>query len=173
MALALIKKSILRPNNVRKSLEIFCNATRNHWNYQYKPGPYPKTAEERAAAAKKYKLSIEEYEPYPEEMGYGDYPKMPDIGADSKDNFYPYDYPEFKRNFNEPFHVKHEIIGEDRYDISMRPRVPASEMLVWFFGVVGGSFLLFWWLEDYKIGRPVVAKQFPRDGPHYLFTAKE
>lgn len=72
------------------------------WNYQYKPGPYPKTPEERAAAAKRYGLTIEEYQPYPEEEGYGDYPKLPDIGADSKDPHYPYDNPELKRNFNEP-----------------------------------------------------------------------
>lgn len=72
------------------------------WNYQYKPGPYPKTPEERAAAAKRYGLTIEEYQPYPEEQGYGDYPKLPDIGADSRDPHYPYDNPELKRNFNEP-----------------------------------------------------------------------
>lgn len=30
------------------------------------PGPYPKTPEERAAAAKKYNLTIEDYEPYPD-----------------------------------------------------------------------------------------------------------
>lgn len=71
-------------------------------NYQYQPGPYPKTDAERAAAAKKYGIHIDEYMPYPEEMGYGDYPKLPDIGADSKDVSYPYDCPEMKRNFNEP-----------------------------------------------------------------------
>lgn len=72
------------------------------WNYQYKPGPYPKTPEERAAAAKKYGMTIDEYQPYPEEMCYGDYPKLPDIGAESKDIYYPYDSPGLKRNFNEP-----------------------------------------------------------------------
>lgn len=30
------------------------------------PGPYPKTPEERAAAAKKYNLRAEDYEPYPD-----------------------------------------------------------------------------------------------------------
>lgn len=29
-------------------------------------GPYPKTPEERAAAAKKYNMRVEDYEPYPE-----------------------------------------------------------------------------------------------------------
>lgn len=72
------------------------------WNYQYKPGPYPNTPEEIAAAAKKYGLTLEEYKPYPEDMGYGDYPKLPEIGADSKDIHYPWDFPEIKRNFNEP-----------------------------------------------------------------------
>lgn len=30
------------------------------------PGPYPKTPEERAAAAKKYNMRVEDYEPYPD-----------------------------------------------------------------------------------------------------------
>lgn len=47
-------------------------------------------------------MTVEEYVPYPEEMCHGDYPKLPDIGADSRDNHYPYDNPELKRNFNEP-----------------------------------------------------------------------
>lgn len=35
------------------------------------PGPYPRTPEERAAAAKKYNMRVEDYEPYPDEgMGY-------------------------------------------------------------------------------------------------------
>ncbi|CAH2100220.1 unnamed protein product [Euphydryas editha] len=173
MALALIKKAVLsNPNSLRKTIGIFCNASRNHWNYQYKPGPYPRTEEERAAAAKKYGLLVEEYQPYPEDMGYGDYPKMPDIGTDSKDPHYPYDLPDLKRNFNEPFHARAEIIGEDRYDISMRPRIPVWQQLTWFVGTVGGCFLLYFFLEDYKVGRPVTAKQYPHDGPHYLFSPK-
>lgn len=79
------------------------------WNYQYQPGPYPKTLEERAAAAKKYNLSLDEYEPYPEDMGYGDYPKLPEVGIESKDPYYPYDNPEYKRNFNEPVSLNYLI----------------------------------------------------------------
>lgn len=30
------------------------------------PGPFPKTPEERAAAAKKYNLRVEDYEPFPD-----------------------------------------------------------------------------------------------------------
>lgn len=85
------------------------------WNFQYKPGPYPKTQEERAVAAKKYGLTLEEYQPYPEDMGYGDYPKLPDIGADSKDPSYPYDLPDLKRNFNEPVSILNFFIYKQLY----------------------------------------------------------
>merc|ERR1711981_1508257 len=52
------------------------------WNYLWKPGPYPETEEERLAAAKKYGLIPEDYEPYPNDgqwneaigpHGLGDY----------------------------------------------------------------------------------------------------
>ncbi|KAL0895957.1 hypothetical protein ABMA27_011959 [Loxostege sticticalis] len=173
MASTLLKKAILtNPQYLRKTVGVLCNGVRNHWNYQYKPGAYPKTPEERAAAAKKYGMTIEEYQPYPEEMGYGDYPKLPDIGADSRDPHYPYDNPEFKRNFNEPIHASAEIFGEDRYDPAMRPRFSVGRQWTWFLGVVGGSMALYFYLEDYKMGRPVTAKQYPGDGPHYLFASK-
>lgn len=68
----------------------------------FKPGPYPKTEEERRKAAEKYGLSPEEYEPYPDDgNGYGDYPKLPLIGAAAKDPFYPWDNPAFRRNMHE------------------------------------------------------------------------
>lgn len=73
------------------------------WNKDFKPGKYPETEEERRAAAKKYNMLPEEYKPYADDgMGCGDYPKMPDIAIESKDPYYPYDFPEHKRNFNEP-----------------------------------------------------------------------
>ncbi|VVC92373.1 NADH dehydrogenase [ubiquinone] 1 beta subcomplex subunit 8, mitochondrial [Leptidea sinapis] len=172
MASLLLKKALLnKPNKFKNTVAIISNATRNHWNYQYKPGPYPKTPEERAAAAKKYGMLIEEYQPYPEEMGYGDYPKLPDIGADSKDPHYPYDSPELKRNFNEPLNVRSEIIGEDRYDISFKPRIPVWQQYTWFFGTIGGFTLGYYYLNNFKFGRPVIAKQYPKDGPHYLFPS--
>lgn len=31
------------------------------------PGPYPKTPEEMAAAAKKYNMTLEDYRPYPDD----------------------------------------------------------------------------------------------------------
>uniref|UniRef100_T1GPA9 NADH dehydrogenase [ubiquinone] 1 beta subcomplex subunit 8, mitochondrial n=1 Tax=Megaselia scalaris TaxID=36166 RepID=T1GPA9_MEGSC len=66
--------------------------------------PYPETEEERLAAAKKYYLLPEEYKPHPNDgLGQGDYPKFNEgLGVEHKDPYYPYDFPEHKRNFNEP-----------------------------------------------------------------------
>lgn len=72
------------------------------WNKDFKPGPYPTTPEERAKAAAKYNLLPEEYDCYPDDgSGKGDYPNIPMISLDAKDPFYPYDYPELKRNYKE------------------------------------------------------------------------
>ena len=70
----------------------------------YKPKPYPKTQKEREEAAARYGLELEEYKPYPDDgvEGLGDYPQVPIISDDAKDPYYPYDYPESKRNYNEP-----------------------------------------------------------------------
>jgi NADH dehydrogenase (ubiquinone) 1 beta subcomplex subunit 8 len=91
----------------------------SHWNKDWKPGPYPKTQEEREAAAKKYGMTIEEYEPYPDDgTGHGDYPKLPNISVERKNPYYPYDFPETKRNFGEPMHVDYDYYSEDRYNNS-------------------------------------------------------
>lgn len=86
------------------------------WYKDYKPTAFPKTAEERKAAAAKYGLSPEEYDTYPDNgLGLGDYPKLPLISDDVKDPFYPWDNPELKRNFNEPvgkFFIESSFTGK-------------------------------------------------------------
>lgn len=73
------------------------------WNKDWKPGPYPKTDAERIAAARKYGLLPQDYQPYEDDgTGYGDYPKLPLVSTDMKDPFYNWDYPDMKRNFGEP-----------------------------------------------------------------------
>ena len=73
------------------------------WNKDYKPGKFPQSDKEVAAATKKYYLLPEEYRPYADDgLGYGDYPKLElGLGVESKDNYYPYDFPEHKRNFHQ------------------------------------------------------------------------
>ena len=66
------------------------------------PGLYPKTPKERAAAAKKYGMRVEDYEPYPDDgLGWGDYPKQPPIHDDDKDPHEDWDFPEERRNFGD------------------------------------------------------------------------
>lgn len=90
-------------------------SVRNHWNKDFKPAPYPQTQKEREAAAKKYGVPIEEYEPFPDDgLGYGDYPKLPHKSIELRDPYYPYDYPEHRRNFNEPIDANLDEISEDR-----------------------------------------------------------
>lgn len=73
------------------------------WNKDWKPGPYPVTPEERAAAARKYGLRPDEYKPIPDDgIGAGDYPDLPLVSAESRDPYYPWDHPEHRRDFMEP-----------------------------------------------------------------------
>jgi NADH dehydrogenase (ubiquinone) 1 beta subcomplex subunit 8 len=92
-------------------------SVRNHWNKDFKPAPFPQTQKEREAAAKKYGIPIEEYQPYPDDgLGYGDYPKLKDESIELRDPYYAWDYPEHKRNFLDPLHVDHDLYSEDRWN---------------------------------------------------------
>lgn len=72
------------------------------WNRDWKPGPYPRTPEEYAAAAKKYGLRVEDYKPYPDDgFGYGDYPMLPPTPTESRDAYEDWDQPALKRNWGE------------------------------------------------------------------------
>ena len=67
----------------------------------WKPGPVPKTEEERAAAAKKYYMIPEDYEVNEEWLGYGDYPKLPPVGMDARDPYEDMDYHYWRANYGE------------------------------------------------------------------------
>lgn len=71
------------------------------WIRDYKPGPYPKTPEEREAAARKYNLIPEDYDCYEEGSGYGDYPKLPVVSQDAMDPYEEYDNYYRRRNFGQ------------------------------------------------------------------------
>ncbi|XP_026481213.1 NADH dehydrogenase [ubiquinone] 1 beta subcomplex subunit 8, mitochondrial-like [Ctenocephalides felis] len=143
---------------------------RNHWNKDYKPGPYPRTQEERNKAAERYGLHPKEYEPYPEDEGLGDYPKLPDKGIESRDPYYPWDFPEHKRNFNEPLHNYIESIGEDRFNLGQRYLIHPHEQTLTFLAVMAGFFALYFLCEQYKFIHPHMPKQYPEEGKvHYTF----
>lgn len=157
-------RNLLIPQSVRSA----------HWNKDWMPGPYPLTPEERAAAAKKYGLFPEEYEPYPDDgLGRGDYPKLENISAESRDPYYPYDFPEHRKNFGEVMHANSDINGEDRCDfnIDSKLRVTKMRMVLWFVGVVGTFVGLTYLGKDrVMVSRPVLARQYPAEGVvHYKY----
>jgi len=153
------------------------------WNKDWKAGPYPVTKEQRAAAAKKYGLIEEDYEPFPDKE-WGDYPKIPDVGGSSKDPYYHWDYPDHRFNFGEPRHMDWECYLEDRFEPQSFQKGywpkgwTYGKMRVilfsWFFG-----FMAFCFLTSnivYNLG--CLPKQFPADVSqkglrHYTFDLKE
>ncbi|KAG5881865.1 hypothetical protein JTB14_022450 [Gonioctena quinquepunctata] len=150
---------------------MLCNSCFIDWNKDYKPLPYPQTKAEREAAAEKYQLPVEEYQPYPDNgQGLGDYPKLPMISADSKDPFYPWDSPELKRNFSETLHADFDMIREDRYDSSAKLRLPMWVLWAQFLGVMFGTFALYALLENVKMFPATTPPQYPnQEKKHYTF----
>uniref|UniRef100_T1JCK7 NADH dehydrogenase [ubiquinone] 1 beta subcomplex subunit 8, mitochondrial n=1 Tax=Strigamia maritima TaxID=126957 RepID=T1JCK7_STRMM len=151
------------------------STTRLYWTKDWKPGPYPKTPAERAAAAKKYGLLPEDYEPYPDDgLGLGDYPKLPVVSGDHRDPFGDWDFPRQKRNFGEIIHADVDSHGEDRIDLNLKTYPAAntkalifiSTMVIW----VG-----FCWVDSkYKYYHPVMPKQLYKEGVvHYLLEPDE
>uniref|UniRef100_A0A914CQ98 Uncharacterized protein n=1 Tax=Acrobeloides nanus TaxID=290746 RepID=A0A914CQ98_9BILA len=93
----------------------------------HKPGPYPKTEEERRAAAIKYGLRPEDYKPLDQSdylRSSGDYPNLDAEGAkankyrtvnfDVRDPFENYTTTLFRRNFNEPVPREFVQMGPER-----------------------------------------------------------
>jgi len=118
----------------------------------------------------------EDYEAYANDgTGYGDYPKLPIISAESKDQHALYDFPELKRNYGEPLHVHADMVGEDRWDYNKRFRVPIHMQLVWFLGTL--SFLAFLkWCGEYVRIMPlrIMPRHYISDGKkHYSFELED
>ncbi|XP_037761168.1 NADH dehydrogenase [ubiquinone] 1 beta subcomplex subunit 8, mitochondrial isoform X1 [Chelonia mydas] len=125
------------------------------------PGPYPKTPEERAAAAKKYNMRVEDYEPHPDDgMGYGDYPKLPDRSHHERDPWYQWDYPGLRQNWGEPMHWHFDMFLRTRVDTSPTV-VPWHTMRNQFFFFIGFMLFMFWLGEMYPSYMPVGPKQYP------------
>ena len=157
--------------NIYRRINTSC-ISKAHWNKDWLPGPYPKTEEERIAAAKKYGMHPKEYEPYPDDgTGYGDYPKLPFKGVALRDPNYPYDYPGQKRNFNEPIHIDIAYLCEERYAAGERERFTTTQMIITFILVFGGLYAgqHYAW-NIYNIFQPIMEKQMPYTNKRKYYT---
>ncbi|KAK7874507.1 hypothetical protein R5R35_001591 [Gryllus longicercus] len=148
---------------------------RNYWNKDWKPGPIPTTREGEEAAAKKFGLHPSEYKPYPDDgLGFGEYPQLPNVSGEAKDPYYPWDFPEHKRNFNEPLHLQADMYGEDRFDVSSNPPINKWRQLGTFLAVVLGAWAIFKGTNNIRMVPPVMPKQYPQSGvKHYTFESPE
>ncbi|KAE8591064.1 hypothetical protein XENTR_v10018301 [Xenopus tropicalis] len=125
------------------------------------PGPYPKTPEEKAAAAKKYNMRVEDYEPYPDDgMGFGDYPRLPEKSQQERDPWYSWDHPDLRRNWGEPMQWDFDMYIRNRVDTSPTP-LPWNTMCKYLFGFIGFMLFMFWVGEKYQVYPPVAPKQYP------------
>ncbi|KAF5897024.1 NADH dehydrogenase 1 beta subcomplex subunit 8, mitochondrial precursor, partial [Clarias magur] len=119
------------------------------------PGPYPRTAEERAAAAKKYNLTLEDYQPHPNDgHGYGDYPILPDRSQHERDPWYQWDHPDLRRNWGEPIHYDFDMYIRNRVDTSPSP-VDWATMCKRFFGFFTFMMVMFGLGEVFPAYQPV------------------
>ncbi|XP_039410294.1 NADH dehydrogenase [ubiquinone] 1 beta subcomplex subunit 8, mitochondrial [Corvus cornix cornix] len=127
------------------------------------PGPYPRTPEERAAAAKKYNMRVEDYQPYPDDgLGYGDYPMLPNKSQYERDPWYQWDQPDMRHNWGEPMHWDFDMYIRNRVDTSSTV-VPWHTMSKHFFIFLSIMLIMFGLGAIYPSYRPVGPKQYPFD----------
>ncbi|KAM4851636.1 NADH dehydrogenase [ubiquinone] 1 beta subcomplex subunit 8, mitochondrial [Thomomys bottae] len=132
-----------------------------HMSKDMMPGPYPKTPAERAAAAKKYNMRVEDYEPYPDDgMGYGDYPKLPDRSQQERDPWYEWDHPDLRTNWGEPLHWDLDMYIRSRVDTTPTP-VSWDIMYKQLFGFIAFMVFMFWIGDVFPSYQPVGPKQYP------------
>merc|ERR1712141_609787 len=155
-------RQILLLRKIQKSV-IANGATRSMasvkpWNYLWKPGPYPETEEERLAAAKKYGLIPEDYEPYPNDGQWNEAIGPHGLG----------DYPNLRRNFGEPMHYQfywqQEVRGGYRYTKQFRSMWWHIGAFLVTMGLIGSPFFL---LRDYPLHPPITKAQIPLPGEVY------
>lgn len=140
-------------------------------------GDYPKTKEAREQAAKKYNLLPEDYEPYPEDEGWGDYPKLKAVGEFNRDKYDDFDEPTDYRYYGEPLQRDFDMFKWERIDPLEGEKPNAlPHMAIRFIvgvGVPAFLYLLFYLSEEYKIGfNPPnkMRRKYP-DQPLYTFPS--
>jgi len=152
---------------------IIASSTRHcGWVKDWKPGPPPKTREEREAAAKKYNLIPEDYDVHDESEGLGDYPNLPRVGQDARDPYEDFDFHYRRRNYGETLHIDYDAMTSDRNDPNEKFRYSPLRMFISFASFVGffvgmAAISIYY---DLRICQPMKPKQYPGPGKvHYTF----
>jgi len=161
-------------HNFSMCKNIVRNSSVTTWNKDWKPGPYPRTEEDKIAAAKKYHMIPEDYEPYPEEEGYGDYPMFRKVHMETRNPHEPFDWESLKRNYCEPMHPDFDICVEDKVNFDREFKTPLWKQFIYLSTGVTLYVVIMYW----DITRPtdliMVPKQYPRFGnTYYTFEPAE
>jgi len=157
----------------RKHISSTPAVLKNYWNKDWKPGPIPRTPEERAAAAKKYGIRPEDYKVLAEDADdhygrvvahhLGDYPNLPIVAHSIRDPWEDYDHPQDRRNYGDLIHHESEIPGNDWIDPN-KPgpgNLPMRDVVFRFFTTFFGLWFLWYLMEPYPITPPMMPKQYP------------
>lgn len=149
-----------------------------HLNRDWQPGPYPVTEEERKAAAAKYLMLPEEYEPYPRNrdgtgIEYGDYPDLPFIHHDEKDPYHPWTYLQHRVDYKEPVHINSLIMSHDMTTYNYKPQIPWSTIVLRLLGGWGLFLFLYYLGELAPVYPPMLIKHMPSNGEFYYYPEKK
>lgn len=123
-----------------------------------KQGDWPRTKEERERAAKKYNLIPEDYEPYPEGLGWGDYPNLKCIGDYNKDWYDDYTDIFESKHYGQPIELHSDLYFWERIDPLADER-PAQykrwqKNIIWFFTCIS-PFAIYWFFTINPTGRSI------------------
>ncbi|XP_015917092.2 NADH dehydrogenase [ubiquinone] 1 beta subcomplex subunit 8, mitochondrial [Parasteatoda tepidariorum] len=172
-------KILYKNRDLKKFLANYGNITRSMssvttWNKDWKPGPYPRTKEEKIAAAKKYYMLPEDYEPYPEEEGFGDYPKFKMVHMENRNPHEPYDWESLKRNYCEPMHPDFDLCVEDKINFDKKFKTPLWRQFIYLATGVTLWMTIGYWDITHPLDQHIVNKQYPHSGQvHYSFEPAE
>lgn len=138
---------------------------------QLRVGPWPRTQEERERAAKKYNLIPEDYKPFDECEGFGDYPDLKAVGAFNRDPYEDFDDPTDNRMYNETLHRDYDLYLWERVDPLEHEKGhwPFWKKLLYFVGFFGGVPLLVGFMRENKITHNLdikARKMFAQGGEH-------
>jgi hypothetical protein len=163
------------------------NSTRNKtvWIYRLAPeppisnktvGPWPRTKEEREKAARKYNLIPEDYQPFPEEDGWGDYPDLPAVGAYNRYKYDDFDDPQDMRFYGEPFHISADMYYWERIDPMESEKIAFKQFPWWkravvCFGFPALIYGIYYGLEKSRvnINHPWKIREYSGGQPLYAF----
>lgn len=111
MSSIILKRSLLtiiRPNHITKR-NFSATGILSASDWFKEVGPWPRTKKERERAARKYNLIPEDYEPFEELEAWGDYPKLPVVGAYNRDWYEDFDDIWEMHTYGEPMEISYDI----------------------------------------------------------------